>query len=65
MSRQVHQYVVDERGKKVGVIISLEEYHRLKYRPKVKLTKRDVKFGSGHLGDIHSELSREDIYCDR
>ncbi len=56
---------MDERGKKVGVIIPLEEYHRLKHRPKVELTNREVKFGSGHLGDIHSELSREDIYCDR
>ena len=65
MTRKINQYVVDERGRKVAVIIPLEEYRQLKHKPKVDPGKRKVEFDSGHLGDVHGELSREDIYCDR
>ncbi|MBI5788951.1 MAG: hypothetical protein HZA78_08875 [Candidatus Schekmanbacteria bacterium] len=65
MSKKSAQYIVDEQGGKIGVIISIEEYQRLKQKSKIISKKGKVQFGSGHLGKIQGELSREDIYCDR
>ncbi len=58
-------FLTGPKGEKLGVIISIEEYQRLKSRPKTAQIKGKVKFGSGHLGNVQGELSREDIYCDR
>jgi len=67
------------RTKKQVVEIALKEFIRIKKQQKALEPEGKLKgsskleemhqegfiFGSGHLGDIHGELSREDIYCDR